>query len=78
MSEISKIIETAAQTALIPVLPLPLAALIAKGLGELADILTDAKNPTAALARAKQNALADAEDAAAVATADAILKGQHK
>ncbi len=56
--------------------PLPLADLVAAGLGELADVILASKSPESALARAKQNALADAEDAVAVASADALIK--HK
>jgi hypothetical protein len=77
-SELAEVIETAAIGALEAIMPAPLASLIAQGLGELAETIAASKSPEDALARAKQNVLADAEDAAAVGAADAILKGEKQ
>lgn len=53
-----------------------LIALVAEDIGELVDTLVHSKSPDGAVERAKQNALADAEDAAAEVAADQLLK--HK
>lgn len=53
-----------------------LIALVADDIGELVDTLVHSKSPAGAVERAKQNALADAEDAAAEVAADQLLK--HK
>lgn len=75
-NKVALAVEEVTGTALVAVgVPSPLAELVAAGLGELAAVVLASKSPEDALARAKQNALADAEDVGSIATADAILKG---
>lgn len=64
-------IETAAEA-------LGLPALLVDGLVDLFETIAHAPDVAAALARAKQNALADAEDSAAVEAADEIIRRTGK
>lgn len=47
-------------------------------LADLVETIAESHDVAQAIDRAKQNALADTEDAAAEGAADAILKGRHK
>jgi hypothetical protein len=56
---------------------LGLPPIVVPALVDLLETLAGAPDVLEAIARAKQNGLADAEDAAAVAAADLILKRGH-
>lgn len=51
-----------------------LPAVVAEGIVNLVETIAKAQSPSDALAMATQNALADAEDAGAALTADALIK----